>query len=485
MKHICRIIGILLLILCTSAPVIADGNKNTVNKQVISNHDEFETLMEKIRKDFAQNPLIGEALNKYNSDKGCFTDVDYSRRDRTNWEPLIHINRLYDFAFAYTNPQNTYYQSEDIYNKIVKGLEYWYERNPHCNNWWYNQIAEPQKIGILLIQMRTGQKQIPAALETKTLQRIRKDGGDPAKWTGANRTDIALHWIYRACLEKNETDLKTALENAYSPIEYTVKEGFQHDNSYFQHGVQLYIGGYGDEILKGTTQVAMYTQGTRYALDAEKIRILSKFMRGTYYQTIRGQHMLFDVLGRGISRKDITDKSATALFAERMIVLDPEHADEYKTIIARLKGKQPADYKLQPLHTHYFRGDYTLHVRPGYTFDVRMVSTRTMRCEYGNGENLKTYFLSDGCTNIATQGNEYANILPVWNWCRIPGTTAPQLDTIPMAASDWQTRGTSTFAGGVSDSIYGVSAYSYTDNYAEVNTGAKKHGSSSIMKWYV
>ena len=100
--------------------------------------------------------------------------------------------------------------------------------------------------------------------------------------------------------------------------------------------------------------------------------------------------MLFDVLGRGISRKDITDKSATALFAERMAVLDPEHIEEYKAIIARLKDEQAADYKLKPLHTHYFRGDYTLHVRPGYTFDVRTVSTRTMRCEYGNGETLKT-----------------------------------------------------------------------------------------------
>ena len=114
--------------------------------------------MEKIRKDFAQNPLIDEFLHKYDTAKGCFTDVDYSRRDRTNWEPLTHIDRLYDFAFAYTNPQNTYYQNEDIYNKIVKGLEYWYERNPNCNNWWYNQIAEPQKIGILLIQMRVGKK---------------------------------------------------------------------------------------------------------------------------------------------------------------------------------------------------------------------------------------------------------------------------------------------------------------------------------------
>ena len=218
----------------------------------------------------------------------------------------------------------------------------------------------------------------------------------------------------------------------------------------------------------------MYTQGTKYALSTEKIQLLSKFMRQTYYQAIRGKYMLFDVLGRGISRKDITDKSATALFAERMAVLDPEHIEEYKAIIARLKDEQAADYKLKPLHTHYFRGDYTLHVRPGYTFDVRTVSTRTMRCEYGNGENLKTYFMSDGCTNIVTQGNEYANIFPAWNWRRIPGTTAPQLDTIPMAASDWQTRGTSTFAGGVSDSIYGVSAYAYMDNYAGVNTGAKK-----------
>ncbi|WP_294628185.1 polysaccharide lyase 8 family protein [uncultured Bacteroides sp.] len=464
------IILLLTVQLLTTHTAAASTNNGTPH----SPNDVFETLMEKIRTDFAQNPHIDNILHKYDDGKGCFTDIDYGRRDRTNWEPLIHINRLYDFAFAYTHPQNTYYQNEDIYNKIVKGLEYWYERNPHCNNWWYNQIAEPQKIGILLIQMRTGKKQLPPALETKTLQRIRKEGGHPAKWTGANRTDIALHWIYRSCLEKNETDLKTALENAYSPIEYTVKEGFQHDNSYFQHGVQLYIGGYGDEILKGITQVAIYTQGTPYALSDEKIQLLSKFMRGTYYQTIRGKHMLFDVLGRGISRKNITDKSATALFAQRMIVLDPKHADEYKAIIARLEGEQPADYKLQPLHTHYFRGDYTLHVRPGYTFDVRMVSNRTMRCEYGNGENLKTYFMSDGCTNIVTQGDEYAGIFPVWNWCRIPGTTAPQLDTIPMAPSDWQTKGTSVFAGGVSDSLYGVSVYDYTDNYAGINTQAKK-----------
>lgn len=474
MKFTCYILRFLLFIVWAFSFNSASVAGSNLSHTPLQQNDEFETLMDKIRADFAQNPDINKYLNKYDDAQGCFTDVDYSRRDRTNWEPLIHIDRLYNFAFAYTNPQNAFYQNEDIYHKIVKGLEYWYNRNPHCNNWWYNQIAEPQKLGVMLIQMRTGKKQIPSDLETKTLKRILKDGGHPAKWTGANRTDIALHWIYRACLEKNEADLETALANAYSPVEYTTKEGFQHDNSYFQHGVQLYIGGYGDEILKGVTQVAMYTRGTKYAMSAEKTEILSKFMRETYYQTIRGQHMLFDVLGRGMSRKNITDKSATALFASRMAILDPDHADEFNAIIQRLEGNKPANYKLKPLHTHYFRGDYTLHVRPHYTFDVRMASTRTMRCEYGNGENLKTYFLSDGCTNIVTRGNEYVNIFPVWNWTRIPGTTAPQVDPIPMAASDWQTRGTSTFAGGVSDSIYGVSAYSYMDKYAGVNTGAQK-----------
>lgn len=436
--------------------------------------NEFEMLMGKIRADFVKDPSIDGVLAQYNAADGSFTDIDYSRTDRTNWMPLTHIDRVSDFVFAYTNAGNKYYRDEELYNKIVAALEYWYQRNPNCSNWWYNQIAEPQQMGVLLIQMRTGKKQLPAELEEKTLQRMKAEGGDPAKWTGANMADIALHWIYRACLTTDTVLLRASINYVFSPVKYTTAEGFQYDNCYFQHGVQLYIGGYGDEILKGVTQVAMYAQGTQYAISAEQLEIISNFMRNTYYPTIRGTYMLFDVLGRGVSRPGRTDKSSYYLFAQRMITLDPEHADEYQAIVERLKGAKPANYKLKPLHTHYFIGDYTLHVRPGYTFDVRMASSRTMRCEYGNGENLKTYFMSDGCTNIVTKGDEYYDIFPMWDWAKIPGVTAPQMNPIPKATSDWQTRGTSTFAGGVSDSIYGVTAYSYKDTYAGINTAAKK-----------
>ncbi|WP_417130037.1 polysaccharide lyase 8 family protein [Phocaeicola sp.] len=436
-------------------------------------NNDYEMFMEKIRNTTIKNPSIDKNLVLF-QENGSFSDIDYDDTQMTNWTPIKHIERLSDFVYAYTNEKNKYYQNEDLYQKIVKGLEYWYDVDSESDNWWHNQISEPQKLGVLLIQMRTGKNQIPQALETKILKRIQETGGDPAKWTGANRTDIALHWIYRSCLTQNEADLKTAIDNVFNPVVYTTEEGFQHDNSYFQHGEQLYIGGYGDEILKGVTQVASYALGTQYQLDKEKVELLSKFMRETYYRTVRGQNMSFDVVGRSVSRPGLLNKRTTATYAQRMIDIDPTHADEYKAIIARLNRKQPADYQVTASHTHYFRGDYSLHVRPQYNFDVRLASTRTKKCEYGNKENLKTYFMSDGCTNITQTGDEYFNIFPVWNWCHIPGTTAPQLDKVPMDPKAWGVLGTSTYAGGVSDSIYGATAYAYMDTNPEVNTGAKK-----------
>lgn len=436
-------------------------------------NNDYEMFMEKIRNTTIKNPSIDKNLALF-QENGSFSDIDYDDTQMTNWTPIKHIERLSDFVYAYTNEKNKYYQNEDLYQKIVKGLEYWYDVDSESDNWWHNQISEPQKLGVLLIQMRIGKKQIPQELETKILKRIQETGGDPAKWTGANRTDIALHWIYRSCLTQNEADLKTAIDNVFNPVVYTTEEGFQHDNSYFQHGEQLYIGGYGDEILKGVTQVASYALGTQYQLDKEKVELLSKFMRETYYRTVRGQNMSFDVVGRSVSRPGLLNKQTTATYAKRMIDIDPTHADEYKAIIARLNRKQPADYQVTASHTHYFRGDYSLHVRPQYNFDVRLASTRTKKCEYGNKENLKTYFMSDGCTNITQTGDEYFNIFPVWNWCHIPGTTAPQLEKVPMDPKAWGVLGTSTYAGGVSDSIYGATAYAYMDTNPEVNTGAKK-----------
>ncbi len=464
-----------LFMFCSTLGFCLEGEQAKHSAQ--TSDSEYELIMSRVREYFAYNPPadnVNKLLLLFNDKEGSFSDVDYDNKQITNWKPLVHVERLYEFAFAYTNPENHYYKNKRLYAAIEKGLRYWHERNPQCDNWWYNQIGEPKELGVLLIQMRAGAKLLPKDLEQMLLQRILSDGGHPKDWTGANRTDIALHWIYRACLTEDEADLRLAVDYVYNTVVRTTDEGFQFDNSFMQHGKQLYIGGYGEDIARGLMEVALYTRSTSYAMSPEKIELFCNYMRETYFPTIRGQHMLFDVMGRSVSRVGNTKKLQGATLAENMSELCSEHAAEFNAIAERIRGDKDASYEVKPKHTHYFNADYTLHVRPSYTFDVRLSSKRTSRCEYGNEENLKTYFMSDGCTNIVTSGAEYADIFPVWNWARIPGTTAPQRRDIPMAPKAWQTPGTAVFAGGVSDSLYGVTAYSCYDGYAGINTRVRK-----------
>jgi chondroitin AC lyase len=447
----------------------------------------FNLLMSRIRTEnesnivlSVQNDSVASYLTNYQA-AGSFSDIDYSKTsgNTEDWVPLIHITRLYSFVFAYTMEGSAYYEDEELYNKIVAALQYWYDRNPYCGNWWYNQIGEPQRLGVLLIQMRKGKKKLPLNLVTATTERMRADGGTPGAGlanTGANRTDVALHWLYRACITADASTLSTALTQAFAGLAYAsaTQEGLQIDGSNFSHGTQLYIGGYGEEFIKGVTMFAMYAAGTSHALSGEKLEIFSRFVRETYLKTIRGQFMSWDVSGRGIlSRAGESNKSKNgSVFCERLISIDPDNAEEYRAAIKRLKGEEPASYAVENRNRHYYIADYTLHNRESYLFDVRTVSTRTKHIEYGNGENTKSFFASDGCTFIAVKGNEYDSIFPVWNWTRIPGITCPQVTNIPLSRSDWQQPGLSTFAGGVSDSLYAATGYAYPGIYS--GNSAKK-----------
>ncbi|MDR2535801.1 MAG: polysaccharide lyase 8 family protein [Treponema sp.] len=465
-------------LMCLSVLSYAEGKRQMPSVQ--SRNDEvFDLIISRIQQENEKlipanlDAAVSNALNLW-TEAGAFSDVNYADISRTNWAPQVHVDRLYQFALAYTAPSSSYYGNEDLYHKIAAGLQYWYDQNPNCDNWWYNQIGEPQKVGVTLIQMRKGTRRLPAELERNTLERMKAEGGNPAEWTGANKTDIALHWLYRACLSRDAGLLKTTLDQAYEPIVLVSEaEGIQHDYSYFQHGPQLYTVGYGSELIKGVTFFAMFTAGTPYALSGEKLDILSAFIRETFLPAYRGRYSLFSIGGRGVlSRARATSGGAPLIYTERMKQIDPAYSGFYDDAVKRLRGDENAGYGITANHTHYPIADYTLHTRPEYVFDVRLVSTRTLRLEHGNGENLKTYYVSDGCTNIAVRGGEYADIFPVWNWTRVPGITCPQTETIPLPPREWGVQGTSVFAGGVSDGRYGVTAYSYNADYT--GNSAKK-----------
>lgn len=458
------------------------GEETNREALTIDSLDIYQTIIERVAASHKKENVsaIEETAAHYLSilqSDGSFADIDYTEKSQTNWKPVVHLDRLKAIVLAYTMTGNKYSGNHEVYSTIVRMLEFWYTAHPTSTNWYMQQIACPQRTGVLLILMRSGAMPLPVDIEDKLIDRIKAEGGRPDQkgslGTAANKLDIATHWIYRGCLTADVAVLSFGMEQAYQPLILTTGEGLQHDFSYQQHGNQLYIGGYGFVIIDGISKIATYTIGTPYELSGEKLQLLSLFIRKAYLPTIRGRHFLYNVLGRGLSREGALSQSGVSTIIERMVSLDPSYADVYKDAICRLNDTRQADYGLASSHTHFWRSDYTLHQRPDYTADVRMASKYTGRNENGNGENLKGYFLTDGAMDIAMSGDEYLNIFPVWDWNRIPGVTAPVIANIPQP-TQWFTAGESTFAGGVSDGKYGVSAYLLNDYKYGINTTARK-----------
>lgn len=389
---------------------------------------------------------------------GSWAGIDYKDNTITNWVPNDHLLKLLTLIQAYVEKDSKYYANEKVFDAIVKAFRYWYDQDPKSNNWWHNEIATPQALGEMLILMRKGQKQVPAELEALLIERMKR--GNPEKLTGANKTDVALHYFYRALLTGNEGLLVSSTAELFDPIRFVHgQEGLQYDYSYLQHGPQLQISSYGLVFITGVLKMINYVQGTPYAISNEKLQMFSTYYRNTYLKAIRGSYIDFNVEGRGVSRPDILRKHGEK---SRLIVatmVDPTHADDWKNAIARTDSTAAPDYKVEPFHKQFWNADYVMHLRSGYSFNVRAVSNRTKRSESGNKENLLGRYLSDGATNIQVRGPEYYNIMPVWEWDKIPGTTTRDYAADRATTKFWGEDGSTAFSGGVSDGVYGATAY--------------------------
>ena len=445
---------------------------------------DFKIIRERIaegvvseRGKYANENRIKDYLDKMNED-GSFQGIDYTDKEFTNWNPLEHLKMLELLAVAYTTEGNKYYNNPELLKKIESGLNYWSETRPKSGNWWHNDISSPKILGRILVLMADAPNKINPTTEKKALA-VMKDTQLPESKTGANKVDIAIHNIYRAAVEENKDLMAKSANMVYEPITLTEdEEGIQYDYSYFQHGPQLHISSYGSEFIKGAYGTAYWFVGTPYALPKEKADILNKYFFDTYVSGIRGRNMDFNLEGRGISRQDALDKSWIAdssnkdnLISKVALVAGNSYTKQIKDLKKRLTDYNAVGEGIMPEHIYFWRGDYTIHKRPEYSFNVRAVSPRTRRTERGNDENLLGRVLPDGSTNIQVYGGEYRNIMPFWEWDKIPGVTARDYAEDKEITVNWgKEAGTSSFVGGVSDGIYGATVY--TQDYDGVK--AKK-----------
>ncbi|AVM54023.1 hypothetical protein C4H11_07720 [Bacteroides zoogleoformans] len=434
--------------------------------------DDYELVLQRVRQRLYESTPI-DILNKNVTDlmkqltpDGKWPQIDYKCFFRTNWEPQEHLNRVRRMLTAYTCPESSLYGNQVLYRAISRALLTWKECRPASYNWWYNDISVPKMLADILALHEAAPVKVAPAIIQSLMETMAKS--DPRKWTGANKQDIAMHHMIRGCVLKNDSIVKTNVGEFFQPVCITDFEGIREDLSYQQHGNQLYIGGYGTVFVNNMALVAPLFAGTRYAMSEEQTRLFSEFVRGTYLNVFRSRYMDFSVCGRSVSRKNILDFGDYADLFKKMKQLDPAHAEEYDAAARRFAAKEPARGRSNR-NKFYEYSDYMLHNRKHYDFSVRAVSTRTCRSESGNGENLLGTYLSEGATNIRVAGDEYLNIFGVWEWDKIPGTTAPAGET--KNHNEWGVKGVADFVGGVSDGMYGVMAYAMNDYGTRANKG--------------
>lgn len=405
------------------------------------------------------------------TEEGTYNDVDYSVTTQgtiRGWIPKWHLYRLVTIASAYSDHNSKYYKSSEVLGKIELGLRAWILKEPKSSNWWVGTIHEPQKLGCILVLVKSAGGAINEEIESKIINIMEKAASSPYDYNDANRIDVALHWVYRACLEKDEETMTTAVNSIYGLLDIG-ETGFQVDGSFFHDGPQFFIGGYCVMSVASVVDIVDVMRNTSFGLSGNRLELLRDFFLKTWVSAARGGYINYDCYGRAISQEGIYYDVDDCY--KKMAIIDKDYCSYYLNALSSLKGNFGI---LKTRHHHFFRGDYTTYSCPSYNYSVRLFSSRTQQLESGNDANLQGYFLCFGNTSLTMSGREYYNVHGLWDWNYIPGVTAPLLEKVPSPRHNWGVKGTSTFAGGVSDSIRGVTTFSYYDNYNGMNTGGNK-----------
>ncbi len=377
---------------------------------------------------------------------GSWPDVNYADNSITNWDPMVHLKRENKLTRAYNKPGSIYYQQQDLYNKLLLIFDYYNNANCSSDNWWFNDIGVGSKRGLSLILMKP---HFPSQNILDGSSLLNYNYGMSA----ANKVWLCKVSLYKACSEDNDSEASTAFTELSNEILITTDDGIQPDYVFNAHGKLLYNGGYGNSYVKDQVFLYQLSEGTAYEYPAEKVAILASLMlEGDSWMGHR-QFRDFNVLGREISRIEEINWSNDSY--QDMSNIETPFQERFGKINNYMIGD--SDYPYQGTK-HFWTADFMSQHGPSYYLSARMPSNRVLGTESINDENLKGNYFSFGSTNILVNGDEYLDIMPIWDWSRIPGTTGentqnfPPFDTI-MTEKD--------FSGGVVNGISGFAAYDY------------------------
>jgi hypothetical protein len=417
----------------------------------------LDSLTTRICKVHIDQNINTDSLNDYVRQMqadGSWNDINYADTALTAWKPLQHLERLLMMAVAYRQPQSPFYRDKQLLAKTMAGLQFYVRRKPTSSNWWYRDIGAPQVLMVPLLLL----KNVLSADSLIYYSSFLKDATVNPSHKGKNLSWVSEITIYKGCIENNYQLVEkgfTAMASTIFVANRQGAEGIKADNSFHQHHAQLYTGGYGMSI---AGDYARYLNLTRHTLFANaftpsKRQTIDNLMLKGHQMLGYRQSIDFGSVGRNISRVNGTSNIRIGIL-NQMLALKGKTVAAYQSWKNHLQGAASAVQG----NTHFWKSDIMVQHGANYYLSAKIISKRTYGTESLNGENIKGYYLPLGATNIKTTGFEYNKIFPVWDWNRVPGTTA--LQNADAATLKGYLVGVNQYGGGVSNGAEGIIAFS-------------------------
>jgi chondroitin AC lyase len=345
---------------------------------------------------------------------GQWNDINYLDKERGNWKPADHLRRTRALALAYSKPASPYYHNKEIFTAIQRAIDHWTANRYTSLNWWHNEIGVPQLMRDILILLRDDlpKQQFEKALGILAQYRVQDNA------TGANLVWSADLGIHYCALTGNEGLSRKYLDRIIAEIKITTGDGVQPDYSFHQHDKRLQMYQYGAAFLAENLRLAWELRGTTLAFPQEKINLLTDFMLRGWQWMARGINTVPGTMDRSASRRNALHSADIRNSLPYLLALHPAQEEQLLALARHQNGSgNLTGFRAFPY------SDFTAYQQPAFSFFLKTISTRTLSTESINSENLKGHLLNSGDAYFIRNGQEYFNLMPVWDWERLPGVT--------------------------------------------------------------
>ncbi|OQP59561.1 chondroitin AC lyase [Niastella vici] len=390
---------------------------------------------------------------------GQWPDIPYNNAELANWQVSKHLDRIRDLAIAWAKPASSFYHQEAVWKPMNAALNHWLQKRYQNANWWHNQIGVPQFMRdiITLLRDTLTREQLNSTLAVMDQLKVQQNGA------GANLVWSANLGFHYGALTHDWELMQRCRNLLLNEIALTTTEGIQPDHSFHQHGARLQLYQYGQAFLWENVRMAWLLRGTTLAYPEEKLNLLKDLTLKGWQWMARGINTVPGTMDRSVSRMNALQSADIRKLVPYLCDLWPKETQQFKTLEAIQNGRGTlTGYRYYPY------SDFAVYHHKDFSFFVKTISTRTLATESINSENLKGHLLHSGDAYIVKSGDEYFNLMPVWDWERLPGVTAfngaYRIDRQP-------------FVGGVNNGASGLSVMDYrlVDKEQKQSIAARKY----------